>query len=261
MLRPRSTHYANVTATMALLVALGGTSYAAGMITGADIKDGTVTTSDVKNGDLRLKDFAASTKTGLKGDPGVPGPKGDTGAKGDQGVPGPKGDTGAKGDQGVPGPKGDTGAKGDQGVPGPKGDRGPSDAYSTYHDAPIVLSHDSSAPTTVASLFLPGTGSYVVYATVGIVSDLSGAAVASCTLSVGGDQDKASVTSQPVNGSTPTDGSFGVDRLPLQVVHTNTLSVGSTAFVDCFSNYSYGSRAYNIKVTAIKVGSLTNTAG
>lgn len=231
MLRPRSTHYANVTATMALLVALGGTSYAAGMITGADIKDGTVTTSDVKNGDLRLKDFAASTKTGLKGDPGVPGPKGDTGAKGDQGVP------------------------------GPKGDRGPSDAYSTYHDAPIVLSHDSSAPTTVASLFLPGTGSYVVYATVGIVSDLSGAAVASCTLSVGGDQDKASVTSQPVNGSTPTDGSFGVDRLPLQVVHTNTLSVGSTAFVDCFSNYSYGSRAYNIKVTAIKVGSLTNTAG
>ena len=41
----------------ALLVALGGTSYAAAQISGADIKNGTVTTKDVKNQTLRSNDI------------------------------------------------------------------------------------------------------------------------------------------------------------------------------------------------------------
>jgi len=59
--------YANVTATLALFVALGGTSYAALTITGRNVKNNSLTgkdvrgltTSDVKNGALRIRDFAA----------------------------------------------------------------------------------------------------------------------------------------------------------------------------------------------------------
>ncbi len=42
------TPYATVASTAALVLALGGTSYAAVKITGADIADGSVTTKDVK---------------------------------------------------------------------------------------------------------------------------------------------------------------------------------------------------------------------
>lgn len=43
----RSGSYATVASTAALVVALGGTSYAAAQMTGADIKDGTIQTQDL----------------------------------------------------------------------------------------------------------------------------------------------------------------------------------------------------------------------
>lgn len=54
-------NYANVMATVAVFVALGGTSYAAAQITGRDIKTGTVTTSDIKNRSLSSIDFRKGT--------------------------------------------------------------------------------------------------------------------------------------------------------------------------------------------------------
>ena len=71
-----SGRYAAVTSTLALVIALGGTSYAAAKITGRDIKDNTVTTADVKNHNLKLKDFSSSATSGLKGDQGDTGPVG-----------------------------------------------------------------------------------------------------------------------------------------------------------------------------------------
>jgi hypothetical protein len=92
-LRPRLT-YANVMATIAVFVALGGSSYAAikvtgknvkdSSLTGKDIKNSSLTTSDVKNGSLLSLDFKPGQLP-----PGAPGPKGDTGLQG------PKGDAGA----------------------------------------------------------------------------------------------------------------------------------------------------------------------
>src|SRR3954468_4418275 len=81
--------YANVMATIAVFIALGGTSYAALQITGrnvpqdaltgADIKD--LTGKDVRNGSLLAQDFkAGQLPKGSKGDPGA---RGDPGAKGD----------------------------------------------------------------------------------------------------------------------------------------------------------------------------------
>ena len=68
--------YAAVTSTLALVIALGGTSYAALVITGKDIKDNTVTSADIKNGNIKLKDLAASTQDGLTGAPGATGATG-----------------------------------------------------------------------------------------------------------------------------------------------------------------------------------------
>jgi hypothetical protein len=68
-----SQRYANVTATVALIVALGGTSYAAialpansvgrkqlkkGAVTNSELRANAVTSAKVKNGSLRAKDFA-----------------------------------------------------------------------------------------------------------------------------------------------------------------------------------------------------------
>jgi hypothetical protein len=55
--------YANVMASIALFVALSGTSYAAVRITGKNIKNNTVTTKDIKNYSLQGKDL----KKGLLG--------------------------------------------------------------------------------------------------------------------------------------------------------------------------------------------------
>ena len=83
--------YANVTATLALFVALGGSSYAAIKLPARsvgtrELKPSAVTSSRVKDGSLLGKDF----KQGQ-----LPqGPKGDRGPKGDQGPPGPLGDAG-----------------------------------------------------------------------------------------------------------------------------------------------------------------------
>ncbi len=60
----RHVSYANVTATLALIIALGGTSYAALRVTGKNIVDGSVTSGDVRNNSLRGKDIRNSTITG-----------------------------------------------------------------------------------------------------------------------------------------------------------------------------------------------------
>lgn len=97
--------YANVVASLALFAALGGSSYAAIAVTGAQVRDGSLTGRDVRNSSLTGKDvrnqslLAEDFKAGQlpagpqgpKGDPGAPGPKGDTGPKGDPGLPGVSG--------------------------------------------------------------------------------------------------------------------------------------------------------------------------
>jgi len=81
--------YSNVMATVAVFVALGGTSYAAVKITGKDVKNNSLSRADIKRGgvgssevrdrSLRAADFRAGQLPA-----GAPGPKGD---KGDQGDP------------------------------------------------------------------------------------------------------------------------------------------------------------------------------
>lgn len=89
-------NYANVTASIALIVALGGTSYAAvalpkgsvgtpqikkAAVTGAKIKRNAVTGAKIKDGSLLKDDFkSGQLPTGPQGPPGPQGPQGAAGA-------------------------------------------------------------------------------------------------------------------------------------------------------------------------------------
>lgn len=86
--------YANVVATLALFIALGGTSYAAIVVSGANVRNGSLTGLDVKNGSLGIREFAAQARAALRG------PAGANGAAGEQGAPGSTGPQGAPGADG-----------------------------------------------------------------------------------------------------------------------------------------------------------------
>jgi hypothetical protein len=112
-----------VVALAALFVALGGTSMAALMITGKqvknssltgiDVRNSSLTGVDVKNRSLKAGDFAAGQlpvgATGPQGPIGPVGLTGERGPKGDQGAAGLNGNQGSKGDEGATGPTGPTG--------------------------------------------------------------------------------------------------------------------------------------------------------
>jgi hypothetical protein len=70
--------YSNVTATLALFIALGGSSYAAFKVTGRNVVDGSLTGKDIKKRSVSL-DRLSALPTGPKGDPGPAGERGPAG--------------------------------------------------------------------------------------------------------------------------------------------------------------------------------------
>lgn len=97
-----SLSYANVIATVALFIALGGTSYAAIKVTGKNVKDSSLTTRDVKDRSLLARDFKAGQLP-----QGAQGPAGPQGAQGPAAPQGPAGEKGDRGDTGPAGPASD----------------------------------------------------------------------------------------------------------------------------------------------------------
>jgi hypothetical protein len=108
----RQLSYANVVATLALFVALGGSSFAAvklsrnsvrasniapNAVGSSEVARNAVSSQEVKDASLLPRDFR-ETPRGLKGDRGLIGPRGDRGTQGVQGAQGPRGP------QGPPGP-------------------------------------------------------------------------------------------------------------------------------------------------------------
>jgi hypothetical protein len=82
-LRARLT-YANVAATLALFVALGGSSYAALRVTGGDVVDSSLTGRDIRAGSITSSDLGRSATAararGRRGPRGLRGPRGRNGA-------------------------------------------------------------------------------------------------------------------------------------------------------------------------------------
>lgn len=103
-MRIRRPTYADVAATLALVLALGtGGAYAAGKITGKQIAANAITSSKIKNGTIAPVDLSSATKRTMAG------PAGATGARGATGATGARGATGATGPAG---PAGSTGPRG-----------------------------------------------------------------------------------------------------------------------------------------------------
>jgi hypothetical protein len=107
---PRRSHpvkhrlsYASVTATLALMLAIGGTTAvgAQALLTGRNVKDESLTGADVQNDSLTGADiragslgsnlFSSIARANLRGQTGPAGAKGDTGATGATGPQGPAG--------------------------------------------------------------------------------------------------------------------------------------------------------------------------
>lgn len=135
--------YANVMATTALFVALGGGAYAALSVTGRNVVDGSLTGRDIKNHSILPIDLRKPTA--------VPGPKGAKGDKGD------KGDTGA------------AGADGATGTPGAPGTPGQDFVGSTTQYAE-VLTEESTTSTSPTDLGTPGPKVTVTVPASGLVS-------------------------------------------------------------------------------------------
>lgn len=72
--------YSHVVSTLALVVALSGSAYAAATITGANVKDGTLTGRDVKDSSITSPDVAGLTKKDFKAGTLLQGPPGADGA-------------------------------------------------------------------------------------------------------------------------------------------------------------------------------------
>jgi hypothetical protein len=94
--------YANVMATIAVFIALGGSGYAAvklpkNSVGPKQLRANAVTSSKVKRGSLLSSDFKASQRAGLRG------PEGPRGAQGPQGLRGSQGSQGAAGTRGPSG--------------------------------------------------------------------------------------------------------------------------------------------------------------
>lgn len=195
---------ATVIASIALLVALGGTSWAAvtlapRSVNNAALQTGAVNSRVIANGQVKGVDLAPSVIR--------QGPKGD------------KGDTG------------DTGAA------------GPSDAYSRFLNGPIAV---PTSLTTLTNLSIPQAGKYVVNAKA-VATEGGGLSLVVCQLVAGTDTD-TSVTTVYLAGAS--------DVLANQLVHEFT-AAGSIDY-KCGAAVA-GITASNIKMTAIKVGNLTNT--
>ena len=94
-MRIRRPTYADVAATLALVLALGtGGAYAAGKITGKQIAANAITSSKIKNGTIAPVDLSSATKRTMAGPAGATGARGATGATG---ATGPAGSTGPRG--------------------------------------------------------------------------------------------------------------------------------------------------------------------
>ncbi len=215
--------YANITATVALVVAIsGGTAYAANTIRSSDIVNGQVKRVDIKknainsgkvaNGSLKARDFRAGQ---------LPA--------------------------GPAGPAGATGATGATGAPGATGPRGPSNAFASYNPGVINWSTTFASQRT---LNLPA-GSFVL--TGSGLGNNNGAATADvdCQLLLGG------TAVADLNTLTPGAQGAAGERMTIAMTGAGTLAAPGTAELQCRS--SEAGNILGASLVAVQVATLTTT--
>ena len=103
MARNKHVSYANVTASLALFVALGGGAYAAATIDTKDVVNGSLTGGDIKNESIRSKDVKGLLSKDFAAGQLPAGQAGPQGPQGPRGAPGTNGTNGTPGTNGAPG--------------------------------------------------------------------------------------------------------------------------------------------------------------
>ncbi|HVV91235.1 MAG TPA: hypothetical protein VHB53_12125 [Solirubrobacterales bacterium] len=151
--------YANVAATLALFLALGGAAYAA-----TQLPKNSVGTRQLRKEAVTAAKIAKKTRKQLQGSRGPAGPQG------------PQGKTGKQG------PKGATGAKGAQGPAGKNGENGDGPAFESV-SKPAAPTPFTDA-TQVAALTL-NAGSYATSAQV--IAKSAAETTITCVLTGGGE--------------------------------------------------------------------------
>jgi hypothetical protein len=150
---------------------------------------------------------------------------------------------GAVGPQGPAGPKGDKGAKGDAGP------IGPSDGYFDLNDGPITL--NAGPATRVATVSIPGPGTYVLWGKALFLADAS----------------HVNMTSSVCRLATAETNVFDVGWAFVPPGGVETVSVlsaqsfSSTTAVNLYCDVNGLSTMRLIKLAAIKVGSLKTSTG
>lgn len=187
--------YANVVASLALFLALGGAAFAASRLPRNSVGTGQLKAEAVTAGKIAKK-----TRSRLKGATGPQGPQGKTGAKG------AKGATGAKG------------AKGDTGARGPAGADGTGPAFEVFREVPKVV---ETAGTPILAQNLPA-GAYVISADVALEVSGNGGAEVVCTLSGGG-----------VAVTAVTGGTSGESPATAPLSGTQTFNSAGTTTLTC----------------------------
>jgi hypothetical protein len=188
-----------------------------------------VGSAQVVNGSLQKKDLSKKAIAALKGNRGPAGPAGSAGTAGPQGAKGDKGDTGAT---------------------------GPSDAFAGFKNGPVSVPFSTTAYTILAHLTLPA-GKYVIFGTTNITNNAgSGYTDARCQLAAStGDFDEAEVALEDVN----VVGSAHAGSMAMNVVADMSAAAGSVD-LRCRNEGTGVSNARFIKISAIRVGTLSNTA-
>jgi len=134
---------------------------------------------------------------------------------------------------------------------GPPGPPGPSDAYSTSRNGSIAI---LGPWTTIATLSLPQAGAYVVFAKAEVGNaHASARGVADCLLTAGNDSDRTMSVLEP--------GSQGTDAATIALHLGHEFAGPGTVTLECNDFVGGTVSARNVKVTAIRVGTLTNTPG
>ena len=216
----RRPSYAEVAATLALFVALGGTAVAGTtlLISGENVKDHSLTGVDIENASLGLKTFSPAARKALRGSNGAPGARGPQGPQGSQGLRGPAGPEGATGPQGSPGAGITTG---------------------TASGADVVDYQDF---TPLVSYALPAGGDYVIFTNLTVHNTGANGEYLNCAFRLDGNLIGAAGVDTTA-GSTVTGNSVGAFNAP---------GAGTVEFL-CAGN---GNTTYDISNVTMRVHNL-----
>lgn len=171
-------NYANIAATLALVLSCTGTAVAGvDLITGAEVKDGSLTGADVRNaslsgldikdGSVSSKAFSLEARSNLRGLQGSAGPQGATGA---------------------------TGAAGPQGAAG-------LGTLTTTITGSDVTGYQDDAPLATGAL--ASAGDYVIFSNLTVHNTGANNEDLSCGFNVNGDNQGAGGVSTTAGATTP----------------------------------------------------------